>query len=336
MEETKPGFLEGNQLSDAIRSILREPGAKAAVAFWGRDSDNWVTAPDARIVCNLATGSSNPAAIKALGARARQLDTLHAKVYVGAQNCIVASANASANGLGLEGEEQAYWVEAGHLSSEAEAVGAWFERLWRSARPITEGDLHAAEELWRRRRTTKPRLSSFAVFDPEAEDMPLVAWQHPLAKWELVDEAFTDLEPEAVADLRRRAEGGLEVSHPDDLGALRNRWVLFFRRSASGRPDRRAAPWFERAGDHLMHQAFKYAGDERARDILLMPENTPAVPFDAGEPKFVKAFRAAIADPLVSELLDDDDEQRAWYEPRLSNMRGFWRIAKRHYNAAEG
>lgn len=45
-----------------------------------------------------------------MNADLRQSDYLHAKVYIGQEAAIVTSANASANGLGLEGHEQACWL----------------------------------------------------------------------------------------------------------------------------------------------------------------------------------------------------------------------------------
>lgn len=42
-----------------------------------------------------------------------QADDLHAKVYLSSNGVVVGSANASANGVGLEAGEQASWIEAG-------------------------------------------------------------------------------------------------------------------------------------------------------------------------------------------------------------------------------
>ncbi len=99
----------------------------------------------------------------------QQCDRLHAKVIVGEANLVVGSANLSRNGLGLEGQELAHWLEAGiHTTTtdEVRAAQQWFEQLWRSAetRVITDDDLKAAIVAYNRNRNARPDYSPKGPF----------------------------------------------------------------------------------------------------------------------------------------------------------------------------
>lgn len=175
-------FLSGEELTKAVRNITGGKDVCCAVAFWGSGADDLFTdvrGQKLRIVCNLRAGGTNPYAIKRLskdGAVLRQRDDLHAKVYSSDRGAVVASANASANGLGLEGLEQAGWREAGVSMNDTKPVAAWFEQLWSESRAIEPEDIQAAEKAWERRRKDRPSLLSFERFDPSAEPVPMIAW----------------------------------------------------------------------------------------------------------------------------------------------------------------
>ena len=117
-----------------MKRILAQPGSRSAVAFWGEGSQGLVTGDRARVICNLKAGGTNPFALQKLKADLRQCDQLHAKVYIGQSDAIVASANVSANVLGLEGDEQACWIEAGVQLEEIADVSDWFETQWDQSR----------------------------------------------------------------------------------------------------------------------------------------------------------------------------------------------------------
>jgi len=78
----------------------------------------------------LTTGGTNPHALEEGAADLRQCDTLHAKVYIGRTQSVVCSANASINGLALEGTEQSGWIEAGTIVPTTPIISQWFEDLW--------------------------------------------------------------------------------------------------------------------------------------------------------------------------------------------------------------
>jgi hypothetical protein len=137
-----------------------------AVAFWGEGSDELIlqsTNKMARIVCNLASGGTNPGPIRRLIDRkvqVRQLDELHAKVIVGDNSAIVGSANLSTNGLQLEAGESTGWTEAGvlvHSADELRDISEWFEAIWERTRAIAPSDLDKAEEAWKLRRLARPK-----------------------------------------------------------------------------------------------------------------------------------------------------------------------------------
>src|SRR5205085_9503170 len=97
-----------------------------AVAFWGKDALKKLgikKGTKARIICNLSSWACNPKVIEALwllkpSVQVRSHPRLHAKLYIAGRHVIVGSSNASANGLTLEGDELAGWVEANALSDD--------------------------------------------------------------------------------------------------------------------------------------------------------------------------------------------------------------------------
>jgi hypothetical protein len=82
-------FLVGPALNKAIQKITEEDDVRCAVAFWGKGAETLfrdLKLQKVQIVCNLSSGGTNPFVIeeiKTAGAVVRQLDVLHAKVYIG-------------------------------------------------------------------------------------------------------------------------------------------------------------------------------------------------------------------------------------------------------------
>ena len=137
-----------------------------AVAFWGKDAardlglerhaDDRADDRPTELICNLASGGTNPDEIKKLidfGINVKQCDTLHGKVYVFDRCFVVGSSNASANGLALQGKEVSYWHEANILSDDREIrekLSDWIDAL--PTKEITKKDLAAAKIKFNRRR----------------------------------------------------------------------------------------------------------------------------------------------------------------------------------------
>lgn len=170
-----------NYLHEVSNLIETSDTIDIAVAFWGEGSDALLSKASGkkiRVICNLASGGTNPEPIGRLKSpeiSVRQLDNLHAKVVIGSTSAIVGSANFSTNGLQLEGIESQGWSEAGVLTSSPEHLSAmrrWFEAEWLRARRISSVDLAHAFELWKTRRQNRPPSKPVgSFFDLTAADV---------------------------------------------------------------------------------------------------------------------------------------------------------------------
>ncbi|PYC25355.1 hypothetical protein DMX02_04680 [Pseudomonas jessenii] len=158
-----------------INLISEERNIDLAIAFWGEGAQKLIPHNldyNVRVICNLRTGGTNPAVIRDLmsnvksgngSLQIRHSSRLHAKVVVGRRQALIGSANLSTNGLGLEDETLAHWMEAGIHTWELKEVDSareWFEAFWESdaVNEIEDGDLDAAQIAWDRRQSVRPPL----------------------------------------------------------------------------------------------------------------------------------------------------------------------------------
>ena len=164
-----PLFLANSALTGQVRSALASAKtAKIAVAFWGEEALKRLGLDrrkrSIKIICNLESGACNPDEIKLLKKRGFEIRTnrrLHAKVFWTPNAVIAGSANASTNGLAIEGKEGDGWFEAGIVTREARVVtdaSRWFDKLWTDTdtRDILPRDLKLADEKWEPRREIRP------------------------------------------------------------------------------------------------------------------------------------------------------------------------------------
>jgi len=153
-------LTSAEELKRAIGEILENSGASQAiliaVAFWGGGAETLLPiGRHYRVICNLSKGGTDPATIRKLMmyAEVKQSSSLHAKVLVGQNGCLIGSANFSNSAIGFRGAP--LWQEADVLlPSSDERFGEardWFWRQWEGALPIFEHDLRNAERLWRLR-----------------------------------------------------------------------------------------------------------------------------------------------------------------------------------------
>lgn len=329
-------FLFGDKLCYEIRKILREPDVRIAVAFWGNGSEQWVTAKSAKIVCNLKMGGTNPCEMKRIaereGVEVKQSDRLHAKVYIGGGKAIVTSANASANGLGLEDDEQAGWDEAGILIDESAAVTEWFDRQWLSAKKIEPSDWRDAKRKWKQRRTFRPTRLSFAEFDVNdgAKDLPLISssidqeWSvnHDALKKKCIDEDIAYF----------RVSNGFEVEHDDDIGIMKDRWILVWMPKRGGMPRKTGLRWV-RTSAEFVRDGFRYDDSpEIPRNVMLAPSpnDRPPVPFDLGDESFVRSFLKLMSENDYSKLRDGVKGE-AWFSSREGLILKFWQELQIQY-----
>lgn len=161
---------EQESLRGATHALVAEASRiDIAVAFWGAGPMQRLPlsarrVPLTRIIANVLSGGTNPAAVRELlrefgSDRVRQLNDLHAKVFLSDTHLIAGSANVSTNGLGLEGNEQKGWREVCLRTDDAAMMGSartWFDTQWNASSSITEDDLVKAEDAWRRSRRARP------------------------------------------------------------------------------------------------------------------------------------------------------------------------------------
>ncbi|GJE81247.1 hypothetical protein CJNNKLLH_2595 [Methylorubrum thiocyanatum] len=272
-------------------------------------------------------GGTNPHALQEVKATIRKRDDLHAKVYIGAKAAIVASANVSSNGLGLQGVEQAGWIEAGVIVEDIAALSDWFDKLWLDSDQIGPADWKAAEEAWRAR--TKPTVVSFAYFDAEASDLPLLNWLR-WVNWNTNRDAIAEKFGAVTEGLVRQVDGGLELEHPADEAVLVGRWVLCWDRGKKASALMKGRPWWVRLGSTVLRGAFSLDGEDHKRDVVMAVEKMPPVPFDPTEERFLAAFRAVLVRPQYAALLEEDYEA-PWFKPRQEIIASAWRDIKAEY-----
>lgn len=166
-------LLHGQALSDRIRVICAEDTVDCAVAFISaavRDDlfPRWKK-QTVRIVCDISMGCNSQSTLKSYGAprsdNLRVRDGLHTKIYVSTSGAVIASANASINGVGLKsrpaGNMEAGVFFAPHTAGWREA-GQLFDQLWQSPM-IDKNQLARAPKL-----TSDPgrRISDVGRMDP--------------------------------------------------------------------------------------------------------------------------------------------------------------------------
>lgn len=317
-------FLVGRELDAAIARILVEPGCRAAVAFWGRESEKRLPLSgkgEFQVICNLMSGGTNPHAIEKLKrANVRRSDTLHAKVFLGKTDAVVASANVSANGLGLEGGEQARWIEAGILTTEIGPITSWMEKLWKESQPIKDEDIEVAKSVWAQRQRARPASKSILDFSFGHNDFPLVYWHGENEDWEPNIEA---IRKQKIT--KKDVDEGLEAWGDYDLEVMSpGRWVLVWQRRKDGMPAKTPRPYWFQCGSALM-STFRYAAKKNWYHTVQAYRLSTPKPFDINSSKFYLSFASTIALPKFQMLRTGDDDE-PWLSPeRVAMMREFWK-----------
>lgn len=143
----------------SIAAIIDEPASDRpiclAVAFWGDGAETIVPMGRRyRIICNLSTGGTNPSTIRRLmmypHTEVKNLSSLHAKVVIGQNSCLLGSANFSNSALGFD--KPAIWQEASLVLTRQDErfvhIQQWFWDRWTDSALISETDLQNAERQW--------------------------------------------------------------------------------------------------------------------------------------------------------------------------------------------
>lgn len=170
----KVTFLQGTAILQNIVQLFGTKGsADVAVAYWGSGASESARIVDrpgrTRVLCDLFSGACNPEEISLLmesDVNVRTLDGMHAKVWCLGDTVIVGSANASANGLGLENAGQIINTEAAVKIQDAElaaSVSQWFQHIWEVAHPITRTEIEEVRSLWEERKRNTHRQHSRTI-----------------------------------------------------------------------------------------------------------------------------------------------------------------------------
>ena len=165
-------FLDSRngEISNCIRGMFcKTKEIYCIVAFWGHGADKIFDGlskklkRNTKIVCNLTMGGTNPKTIEELMSQefdVKHSPNLHSKVYWTEKGVVVGSANASANGLSLQGSEQEGWLEAAIFTDQSETLKrtmSYVKKMWCESREITPQDLQMARRKWRSRRPFPPQ-----------------------------------------------------------------------------------------------------------------------------------------------------------------------------------
>lgn len=154
-------------ITDVVQHLFQHANEiYCIVAFWGRGAerlfgsmDHKISSGKVKIVCNLTMGGTNPKVIADLREKhieIRHNPNLHAKVLWTDKGVIVGSANASANGLSLEGSDQDGWLEAVIFTdsgSKIKKIKKYVQKIFdEKSSKISKQDMKDAWARWKRRR----------------------------------------------------------------------------------------------------------------------------------------------------------------------------------------
>lgn len=175
-------FVKGLSLTGAIWDVVdSEDQVDMAVAFWGAGAVQRLRlhnrSKKGRVLCDARSGGCNPFTLRQLienGFNVLDVSGLHAKVYLTSRALVVASANASTNGLGDESDELDLQLEAGYFTQDRNDIDAarrWFERTAGRGTPIEEKSLLEIELIWKNRPKMLARESFLVALQRRRADL---------------------------------------------------------------------------------------------------------------------------------------------------------------------
>lgn len=237
-------FLANSDLADAIKHLLGGNEVRCAVAFWGAGAEallDRATGAQPRIICDVTLGGTSPKALRALGApgndHLRHIPSLHAKVYISDRGAIVGSANASRNGLGLDGFP--VLMEAGvRLAPGSEAFHqavSWFDTRWNASETVDAAALDLATKRFRPGRAPGSRpvrsgsLLDLIAADPDRfSDVSIVLAESSStqAERDQVRKAVRDANPEEIKAIDALPNNGMFIGWKQrDLNCWRRTFI---------------------------------------------------------------------------------------------------------------
>ena len=332
-------LLFENHLSHEINSLLmNENRLRIAVAFIGDGASQRINpnAKDVQIICNLTMNGTNPAEVQNLIHRfgsgsIKQIDNLHAKLYIGSEYAIVGSANLSANGLGTQ---PTALREAGYKFKLDQPSGRrsldWFnDALWGDAREITAQDLQDAAERWKRRDfdrngSWQGSLRSICDYDFDREDFPLIDWWCS-AEWSISEKLAQGRTKDQCEKIKKEVDNSINIGSYIDQSLLeKGRYVFYFQNlKTSGLASQRANNWcILRSKGIILRQAY-HCDDEPGEEIDVMLSDQVSGLFGLNKQKNYEKFRDLINSGKYKKLREYDP--KSWFHPRIELMREFWK-----------
>ena len=237
-------LIDGHIL-EAVQQLVNLDGELlAAVAFWGRGAGQQTgitgRAQPSKILCDLLSGSCNPAEIRHLqeyGVQVKYRPNLHAKVWLNGNEVVVGSANASMNGLGFETAGPN--IEAAVHLCDREVSGKvreWFFREWDLAECIDDALLQTAEALWKKKQNAtgaimRCRITAYeeCELSPEAREC-----FDQIARNHYTKDELAKIHADAEADEIHPADATCYELWPDDVPPTPGTVYMDYSRDGSG------------------------------------------------------------------------------------------------------
>jgi sugar-specific transcriptional regulator TrmB len=158
-------ITDSKEITNSIKAIFQKAKwIRCAVAYWGKGASDTILkelkTQDIIIIANAFSGGCNPAEIEKLienfHGKVYSDEYLHAKVYCSNLGVVIGSANASTNGLGIEGTNATSLNEAVIFSQNYEIiknVRSWFDKIVNENKCnlIDKSDLAIIKENYERR-----------------------------------------------------------------------------------------------------------------------------------------------------------------------------------------
>jgi len=154
---------ENDEILSEIKRLFKSASKiKCAVAFWGKGASDLFSNSKAKkieITCNLMSGGTNPYEIEIImdnikkNGEVRMDTSLHAKVFWTDKGMVIGSANASANGLSLEGAEIEGWKEMSVLIEDQKLIKEaekWFDKVFLKSKEIKKKDISDSKKIWKK------------------------------------------------------------------------------------------------------------------------------------------------------------------------------------------
>jgi len=270
-------FMTGADLADVIKEVLAGKDVRCAVAYWGVGAESLLDqAAGAQpcIICDVTRGGTSPNTLRALGAPendlVRHIPRLHAKVYISDRGAIIGSANASRNGVGLDGPP--ILMEAGiRLAPGSESFHqavSWFDTQRKASQQVDDAALDLATKLFRPGRTSGSRsvrvgsLLDLIATDPDRfSDMSIVLVKSPTTQTgrDRVRQNVRDAHPSKDSDIAALRDEGIFIGWAQqDLDRWRRTFIELWMPNNRLRVFGRKVAYFDDAEGALMSSSLDW------------------------------------------------------------------------------